>query len=510
MGEESLGVLCEVKDRDGFLVSCDSQAALMTDIIDLDRFHLGRADESLAARILGIEKGDGFVQFVPAGLRTTLAYPTPIQRSLDFSIALKSPLFIKLSEKYGEKQLLNLIKRDALSGGRPIKDFLETLDIKHDFDKQKSTAYSYVSGVYGDGLPWSGVIAQANMGHQSKKWNFAAFSSGAERKEVTSFIEMFQNKSGEKAQLSWNGGYMLNAELVGKLGLPESYIGSPLGLIISETRILCPPLFNKPAFLIFADGRLDIRLVNSSNGLTLTADDTRLQLDPDVYNPDSPAGDRACYYDLLYTGETIPGNGRTIIRIAGNIIKEIIHTVENENVPVIPVGLVLSFPKGKMPENWNVQDKTLEIRMTGWEEINYAIEAGPMLINGGKCCIDMKKEGWKTINSIRTQAARLDFTDMRGPKIAIGLDQSGVLSVLTINGRIRESVGASHFDMAHILINRGIIKGMGFDPGGSSTLVVDGKVLNISPYNSDFETDVLSLPPEPRPVGSAVLGWQDR
>ena len=62
--------------------------------------------------------------------------------------------------------------------------------------------------------------------------------------------------------------------------------------------------------------------------------------------------------------------------------------------------------------------------------------------------------------------------------------------------------------MADLLISRGIQKAMGFDPGGSSTLVVDGKVLTISPYNSSFEEDVLSLPPEPRPVGNAVLGWQ--
>ena len=121
----------------------------------------------------------------------------------------------------------------------------------------------------------------------------------------------------------------------------------------------------------------------------------------------------------------------------------------------------------------------------------------------------MELEGWKTVNSIRTQAARLDFLDMRGPKIAIGLDKTGDLSVLTINGRIRESVGATHQDMAEILIKQGIVKAMGFDPGGSSTLVACGRVLNISPYNSDYEREVISLPPEPRPVGNAVLGWQD-
>ena len=56
-----------------------------------------------------------------------------------------------------------------------------------------------------------------------------------------------------------------------------------------------------------------------------------------------------------------------------------------------------------------------------WNEILYAIEAGPMLIDQGKQILNMEEEGWKTTNSIKTQAARLDFTDMRGPKIAVGL-----------------------------------------------------------------------------------------
>ena len=80
---------------------------------------------------------------------------------------------------------------------------------------------------------------------------------------------------------------------------------------------------------------------------------------------------------------------------------------------------------------------------------------------------------------------------------------------MAINGRIRESVGATHIDMAEIMIDMGIKKAMGFDPGGSSTLVVLDKVLNISPYNSNYESNVYSLPPEPRAVANAVIGWQD-
>ena len=121
----------------------------------------------------------------------------------------------------------------------------------------------------------------------------------------------------------------------------------------------------------------------------------------------------------------------------------------------------------------------------------------------------MKLEGWKTGNSIATQAARLDFTDMRGPKIAVGINKEGNIMVLTINGRIRESVGATHHDMAGILESYGAVKAMGFDPGGSSTLVMAGKTLNISPYNHQFERNIFALPPEPRAVANAIIGWKE-
>ncbi len=135
------------------------------------------------------------------------------------------------------------------------------------------------------------------------------------------------------------------------------------------------------------------------------------------------------------------------------------------------------------------------------------MEAGPLLLSEGQPAIDMEAEGWKTLNSICTQAARQDYTDMRGPRIAVGINERQELDDLGINGRIRESVGATHHEMAEILQQHGMETAMGFDPGGSSTLVVGDKTLNISPYNSAYEKDVYALPPEPRAVSSAMIGF---
>ncbi|MCK4750705.1 MAG: phosphodiester glycosidase family protein, partial [Bacteroidales bacterium] len=297
---------------------------------------------------------------------------------------------------------------------------------------------------------------------------------------------------------------ILNPELVGKLGLPETYIGSPLGMIISKHEVLSAPLFNKAALLIFPDGRIEIKRVNVSEGFEVSDSNIRINFPAEAYNnpdPDIPYS----YYDLLYDKRELPAAGRVIIRLAGTHVKEIIK--DAERVPIIPVGLTLSFRKDVFPEKCCVQDMKLGLKLNGMEGIEHAVEAGPMLLSQGKISINMKTEGWKTRNSIITQAARLDYTDMRGPKIAVGVDVSGNLSVLTINGRIRESVGATHQDMAEILQQFNVRDAMGFDPGGSSTLVVEGHTKNISPYNHEYEQNIYSLPPEPRAVSNAVIGY---
>jgi len=321
-------------------------------------------------------------------------------------------------------------------------------------------------------------------------------------------VRDFEDKTGNKAEIAWNGGFILNPELVGKLGLPESYIGAPLGLLISEGECLSPPLFNKAALLIDKNGRIDIRRVQCSGGIDMKFRNREVQFTKEGYNNNSPGEKAPAYYDLMYH-EKIPGNGRVIIRFSGKTVREVIYTMPGEDKEIIPVGLTISLPANtdlQIPE----PGEKVEMKICDLQDIRHAIEAGPLLLSGGKVAIGMEEEGWNSEHSISTQAARLDYLDMRGPKIAAGINEKGEFMVLTINGRIRESVGATHNDMARILATHGIKEAMGFDPGGSSTLFSNGKTLNISPYNRNYEYNVYALPPEPRAVSNAIIGYIKR
>jgi hypothetical protein len=505
LGKKALNTLCHVKKNNGFMITFGENSAMMTDIVDLETFHIGKVKDILTSKIMGIPINSGFVEWVPPGLRPTIAYPTPIQTSVEFSAALHSKLFKKLCKEHGEKKILNILREDAEIKGSPILNVLNNFYRKK--KKEKSDVeYSYVRGVYSDGLPWSGVLAKADLTESKKPWKFHASFTNHKPHRAQHFIKNFERRHNGKARIVWNGGYILNAELVGKLGLSKTYIGSPLGLVISNNKVISPPLYNKPAILFQSSGKLEIKRVNCSKGITISHNNQTFKLTKKQYNQKKP-GNNPCYYDLLYKENIIKGDGRIIYRLAGNTIKEIIKTKKGENVSIIPIGLTISFPKNKSPNNWKIRSD-ISIIIIEFEKTMHAIEAGPMLLKNGKIAIDMKKEGWTTNNSIKTQAARIDFIDMRGPKIAIGFDNKGDLFVLVINGRIRESVGATHNNIAQILLKHNIVHAMGFDPGGSSTLVVDGKNLNISPYNHNFELDPYSLPPEARPISSVFIGWQ--
>ncbi|NOY38583.1 MAG: hypothetical protein GXO83_13535 [Chlorobi bacterium] len=505
LGERALEVMKEVKDQNGFLITDRMNAAVMTDIADIDRVHIGKAGNPLIANILGIPEESGFIQFVPAGIRPTIAYPTPIQTAVDFDRLIHSDTYNKLIEEHGEEKILQILKKDAEDNGSPLAFVIDKLNNAQTKRAERvNVEYKFISGRYIDGNPWNGVIARTNKPPKNKRWEYKTLHSNIGTKKVTDFIDEYEKTNPDKVQIAWNGGYILNPELVGKLGLPESYIGSPLGMLVNNYKVISPPLFNKPALVVHHDGTPEIKRVNIDKGFKLLNGEKEILFTAENHNK-IKKNNQPAYYDLRYDKEHIVGNGRIIVRLAGNTVKEVIHTKENEKIKIIPVGVTLSFPENTFP-GYIKKGTKLEFHLNEYDDILHAVEAGPMLICKGEICIDMKAEGWESTNSIRTQAARLDFTDMRGPKIAVGIDREGNLLVLAINGRIRESVGATHFDMAEILLKQGALSAMGFDPGGSSTLVVNKKVLNISPYNHRYEENIYSLPPEPRAVANAVIG----
>ncbi|MBL6990395.1 MAG: phosphodiester glycosidase family protein [Bacteriovoracaceae bacterium] len=505
LGKPALKALEKIKNNGGIVIA-SGENSFMVDMIDLSSYRFGKVNNELMANFMGINLGESYIQWVPAGLKPSLAYPTPIQTPKEFSEVIESDLFKECVDKLGEDEVLKVLRDDADKFGNPIKDELEklvasNLDPAHDHNSLK---FTQINGMYDDQLPWSGALAEVHLNGES--WKFVTAFSGKVAKTVLELVDNYQQKSNEVVSFAWNGGYILNNELVGKLGLGEEYIGSPLGYLCIDGKVISLPLYNKATFLIDKEGQITIERVNLKNGLKIKFGASCLEMSSKQRNKASSQD--PIYYDLLFAQETIAAKDRIIYRFVGNIVSEIITDV-SQPVEIIPVGLTVSCPKTKALKGIKVGSE-VEYELPGLEHIKDAIEAGPLLVKSSKVSIDMEIEGWKTEHSISTQAARLDFLDMRGPKMGVGITRDNRLILIAINGRIRESVGATHIDLANILKSFGAYSAMGFDPGGSVTLVVHGKQLNISPYNKDYEDNVYSLPPTPRMVGNAILGINAR
>ena len=146
---------------------------MTTDIVDLKRFHVGSATTPFFANVMGLEPGQNFVQWVPAGLRFTLAYPTPSQTG---------------------KSL------DARERGSPVARVLEGLGSKG-AGRPGTIRQRAINGVYDDGHPWSGNLATVEP-----PLRYRILSSDSNPRTVIDFVSEFERPPQAKAQIAWNGG----------------------------------------------------------------------------------------------------------------------------------------------------------------------------------------------------------------------------------------------------------------------------------------------------------------
>lgn len=107
----------------------------------------------------------------------------------------------------------------------------------------------------------------------------------------------------------------------------------------------------------------------------------------------------------------------------------------------------------------------------------------PQLIKNGK--IDITWEQEKTSKS---------FVETRHPRTAVAKLKDGKFLMITVDGRSESSGGISLQDLAEYLLSLGAVDAMNLDGGGSTTMFLDGKVVN-TPSDKEGE----------RKIGDAIL-----
>ncbi|MDZ7374925.1 MAG: phosphodiester glycosidase family protein [candidate division KSB1 bacterium] len=113
-----------------------------------------------------------------------------------------------------------------------------------------------------------------------------------------------------------------------------------------------------------------------------------------------------------------------------------------------------------------------------------AIGGLPRLVRDGRVSIEVEREGGS------------GFRDIRHPRTAVGVSQDGYrVFLVVVDGRQEGySVGMTLGELAELTIRLGCYDALNLDGGGSSTMLVDGKVVNRP-----------SDPVGERPVANALL-----
>lgn len=95
------------------------------------------------------------------------------------------------------------------------------------------------------------------------------------------------------------------------------------------------------------------------------------------------------------------------------------------------------------------------------------VGAGPMLIEKGKI----------NVRSTEERIAK-DIAQGRSPRTAIGITADGSVLLVVVDGRSFSSCGMTLNELASFLSNLGAVEALNFDGGGSSEMVIKGKIVN--------------------------------
>ena len=204
---------------------------------------------------------------------------------------------------------------------------------------------------------------------------------------------------------------------------------------------------------------------------------------------------------VLFTPEfhrtTLTPSGGTEFVIQKGRVTEIL---KGKGSSVIPSdGMVLSIgaervaevlPRIQSGERASVETKLLPLLPDPegeWDRAEYIVSGGPLLLWKGKRLEEPEVESISKV-----------FFLARHPRTAVGARADGTLLFVTVDGRRpEESIGMSLPGLTDLMLELGAVSAVNLDGGGSTTMVIDGEMVN-RPSGGDARRNADAILPYPR------------
>ncbi|SMC38472.1 phosphodiester glycosidase family protein [Sporomusa malonica] len=239
--------------------------------------------------------------------------------------------------------------------------------------------------------------------------------------------------------------------------------GSIIGLLKMDGEIVSTLELPRTALGIMPDGKLLIDQVHYEGKIEL----------PDSRTVPINAVNRERADDelVLYNGLYAPATGSNNYGIEYVVVNGKVTAVNTNNSTIPAEGLVLSAhgAAARLISCLKVGDSVKINQTIGpvWDKTQHALGAGPMLVRNNSVFLTTKVEEFGS-----------DVAGGRAPRTAIGLKADSHLLAVVVDGRQENSIGMTLLELALFMQELGAQDAMNLDGGGSSEMVIKGKIVN--------------------------------
>jgi hypothetical protein len=239
--------------------------------------------------------------------------------------------------------------------------------------------------------------------------------------------------------------------------------GEILGLLKMDNQIVSTSTIGRTALGIFPDGKMIFDQIDYKGSITLP--DGRTVAITGVNH--ERGNDDLILYNNYYDSMTGNNEYGTDYIVSKDVITAIVR-----GSAVIPPGSIVLSAHGsneKALEGLKVGDvvKITQTLDPVWDKTIYAIGAGPRLIKNNSVFLTSKVEEFPA-----------DIAVGRAPRTAIGVTKDGHVLFAVVDGRQQNSRGMTLLELALFMQENGAVDAMNLDGGGSSEMVVKGKIMN--------------------------------
>lgn len=173
------------------------------------------------------------------------------------------------------------------------------------------------------------------------------------------------------------------------------------------------------------------------------------------------------------------GNGMEWV-LRGSPLKVVEVRTNAGSTPIPTDGFVLSFGGLELPaELKQLSNGTTVSLDTHWTTVNglepERIGTADHVVNGAGL---LRVKGRRITSWETERLSGPNFVDARHPRTMIGLDRRGDIWLVVVDGRQTASVGMAFADLQRLADRLQLTDALNLDGGGSTTMVVRGKVVN--------------------------------